>query len=142
MPDAEQGSQTGSRRGDDSVEMTAAEERLRIGTESYESGRVRAVKRVDTETVSQRVPRSVERADLERSPAAEGDSGQVETLPDGSISIPVFEEQIVVEKRLVVRERVVLRKHTVQEEQTVTAEVRRERIEIETDGDVRVVDPG
>ena len=71
-----------------------------------------------------------------RSP--EGDSGEVETLPDGSLSIPVFEEQIVVEKRLVVRERVVVRRTTVYEEQVVAADLRRERVEIETDGDVRV----
>ena len=33
----------------------------------------------------------------------DADSGEVETLPDGSISIPVFEEQLVITKRLVVR---------------------------------------
>ncbi len=123
-------------------EVTVSEERLRVGTERYEAGRVRAVKHVDTETVTQQVPRAVERADLERQEVREGDSGEVEMLPDGSISIPVFEEQIVVEKRLVVRERVVLRKVTVQEQQTVSAEVRRERVEIEADEGARVVDEG
>ncbi len=124
------------------VELTAAEERLRVGTETREAGRVRAVKHVDTETVSQTVPRAVERAELERSDVQEGDSGQVETLPDGSLSIPVFEERIVIEKRLVVRERVILRKHTVYEEETVTADVRRERLEVVADPGVRVVDEG
>ena len=127
---------------DREAEVTLAEERLRVGTETHEAGRVRAVKHVDTETVAQQVPRAVERAELEHSDVTEGDSGKVETLPDGSLSIPVFEEQIVVEKRLVLRERVVLRKHTVYEEETVTADVRRERLEVVADPGVRVVDEG
>lgn len=98
-----------------------------------EVGAVRARKRVDTEHVSQRVERTRETADLERLPAAEGDSGEVETLPDGSVSIPLFEERLVVEKRLVLVERVVLRKHTLVEDQIIEGDVRRERIEVETD---------
>ena len=124
------------------VDVTLAEERLATGTETYETGSVRARKEIDVERVEQVVPRGTEHADLERVASLEGDSGQVETLEDGSISIPVFEEQIVVEKRLVVRERVVLRKHTVYEEHKVTAELRRERLEIDTDGDVRVTETG
>jgi len=122
------------------VEVTRAEERLQVGTTTEEIGRVRARKQVGTETVEQVVPRGVEHAELDREAVREGDSGQVETLPDGSLSIPVFEEQIVVEKRLVVRERVIVRKHTVYEDQLVTADLRREHVEIESVGDVRVVD--
>lgn len=124
------------------IDLTLAEERLSTGTETYETGSVRARKKIDVERVEQVVPRGTEHADLERVAALDGDSGQVETLEDGSISIPVFEEQIVVEKRLVVRERVVLRKHTVYEEHKVTADLRRERLEIDTDGDVRVTEAG
>lgn len=124
------------------IDLTLAEERLATGTETYRTGSVRARKEIDVEQVEQVVPRGTEHADLERVTALDGDSGQVETLEDGSISIPVFEEQIVVEKRLVVRERVVLRKHTVYEEHKVTAELRRERLEINTDGGVRVTEAG
>lgn len=122
------------------VETTLAEERLVVGTQTEQIGRVRAVKHIDTERVEQTVPRGVEHADVDRRGVSEGDSGQVETLEDGSLSIPVFEEQIVVEKRLVVRERVIVRKTTVYEDQVVTADLRRERVEIETDGDVRVTE--
>jgi len=122
---------------DDDVSVVRSEEELAIGTEVHEAGRVRARKEVDVEHHRQVVPRGVEHADVERSAEVlEGDSGQVETLPDGSISIPVFEEQIVVEKRLVVRERVIIRKHTVTEEHVVEADLKRERVEIETDGEV------
>ncbi|HET7489682.1 MAG TPA: DUF2382 domain-containing protein [Acidimicrobiales bacterium] len=79
------------------------------------------------------VGRAVEHASLEHVPAPHGDSGQVETLPDGSVSIPVFEEQLVVEKRLVVRERVVVSKRTVVEDAVVEAELQRECVAVDAD---------
>ena len=126
--------------GAEPVEVVRSEERLQVGTETVQAGRARAVKHVDVEQVSTRVQRGTEHAESEvlAVPDAEADSGQVETLPDGSLSIPVFEEQIVVTKRLVVRERVVLRKHTVYDEHLVTADLRKERLEVETEGEVRV----
>jgi len=130
-------------RTDRDGELTLSEERLRVGTETEHLGTARAIKRVDTETVHARVDRGTEHADTERVDVldAETDSGEVETLPDGSVSIPVFEEQIVVTKRLVVRERVIVRKHTVYEDHVVTADLRRERLEVEGDGDVVIHDP-
>lgn len=132
------------REGDASPEVTLSEERLQVGSETERIGSARAVKHVDVENVSARVQRGTEHADLDRVDVAdaEADSGEVETLPDGSLSIPVFEEQIVVTKRLVVRERVVVRKHTVFEEHEVTADLKRERLEVEADGDVVVSDEG
>ena len=125
------------------AEVTVSEERLRVGAEREQIGSARAVKHVDVEQAQARVERGTEHADLERSVVddVEGDSGEVETLPDGSISIPVFEEQLVITKRLVVRERVILRKHTVYEEQVVTADLRRERLEVEAVGGAVVEDP-
>ena len=114
------------------------EEELALGKELREVGSVRARKTVESVPYEELVGRSVEQADVERQPAGEGDSGEVETLPDGSISIPVLEEEIVVTKRTVVRERIVIRKSTVTEQERVTAELRRERVELETDGDVTV----
>ena len=117
-------------------DLVLSEEQLRVDTRTEETGRVRVVKHVDTTSVSEQVPRGVEHADLERAEVREGDTGEIETLPDGSLSIPVFEEQIVVQKRMVVRERVIVRKHTVYEQQEVSADLRRERLEILTEGDV------
>jgi uncharacterized protein (TIGR02271 family) len=121
-------------------EVTLQQEQLRVDTEQEHVGAVRARKTSTTTTVEQRVPRGVEHANVEREPVAEADSGEVETLPDGTLSIPVFEEQIVVTKQLVVRERIIVRKHTVYEEHVVTAELRREQLEIDTDEDAAVVD--
>jgi uncharacterized protein (TIGR02271 family) len=81
----------------------------------------------------------------ERVPVAPDDSGKIETLPDGSISIPLFEEELVVTRRTVLRERVIIRKEEVTEWERVEAELRRETVRFETDdvpsGSVQVVDP-
>lgn len=122
------------------MKVTRSEEELRVAARSDEVGRVRARKIVSHERVEQIVPRGVEHAEVERVKVEGDDSGQVETLPDGSVSIPVFEEQLVVDKRLIVRERVIVRKHTVYEEHRVEADLRRERLEVvpETDVQARV----
>jgi len=125
---------------DQDVDLTLSEERLVTGTETVQTGSVRARKEVDVEHVRETVQRGTEHADVERAGVLEGDSGLVETLEDGSLSIPVFEEQIVVEKRMVVRERVIIRKTTVYEEHLVQADLRRERLEVETTGDVLLAD--
>ncbi len=104
-------------------------------------GAVRARKRVDVERADELVDRRVEHLDeLERVPAGEGDSGEIETLPDGSVSIPILEEELVVSKRTVVRERVVVRKRTETTHERVEAELRREELDIDVEGDVDVVD--
>ena len=107
------------------------EEELLVDTETERVGAVRARKRVETEHVEQVVPRQIEHGEVERAPADEADSGEIETLPDGSVSIPIFEEELVVTKRLVVRERVVIRKRTSTEQHRIEAELRKERIEID-----------
>lgn len=124
---------------DDPVELVRQEERLVTGTERHEVGGVRFRKEVDLVDERLVVDRGVEHADVDRIPAVDGgfDSGQIETLPDGSISIPVFEERLVVEKRLVVRERIIVRKHTVTDQRVVEAELARERVEIDVDEAVR-----
>ena len=84
-----------------------------------------------------------ETGDIERVSAAEGDSGEIETLADGSVSIPILEEELVVTKRTVVRERIVVRKRTVTEDQRVEADLRKERVVVEPEGDIAAEsDPG
>jgi uncharacterized protein (TIGR02271 family) len=130
------------------LETYRHEEELRVDTELIEAGTVRIRKEVADEESHRIVPRAIERADVERvtvdDEQSQHDTGEVETLPDGSISIPVFEEELVVTKRVVVRERIVIRKHTVVEEQPVSATLRRERIAVDTDEEVadRVRSPG
>lgn len=122
---------------DGDVAVVRSEEELEVGVTERTAGAVRARKRVETEHVEQLVDRGIEHAEVERSAVVEGDSGEVETLPDGSISIPVFEEQLVVEKRLVVRERIIIRKHTVVEHELVEADLQKEHVDVEADAAVQ-----
>lgn len=100
-------------------------------------GYVRARSRVGRSRVDLAVARAVERAELERVPVADGDTQRIETLADGSLSIPVFEEELVVTKRVVMKERIVLRKRIETVTEKVVDELRRERIEIDPDDEVR-----
>jgi uncharacterized protein (TIGR02271 family) len=118
------------------AEVVRAEEEVSVEREREHAGSVRAHKTVGADAVVQDVPRDVEYADLERHAPAEGDSGEIEELPDGSVSIPIFEEELVVTKRLVVKERVIVRKRTVTEQHRIEAELKRERVEIEADPSV------
>jgi uncharacterized protein (TIGR02271 family) len=117
----------------DRKELTLHEEQLEVDRTVRESGTVYARKRIESDEVSEIVAREFEHARIEREPAREGDSGEIETLPDGSISIPLLEEELVVTKRVVVRERIVVRKETEVEAREVRAELRRERLDIETE---------
>jgi uncharacterized protein (TIGR02271 family) len=83
--------------------------------------------------VHEQHPRRVEELAQERVEAAASDSGEIELLPDGSVSIPVFEEQLVVTRRIVLKERVIIRKALITECQSVEATLRRERVETDYD---------
>jgi uncharacterized protein (TIGR02271 family) len=121
-------------------ELVRHEERLDVLKPVEQIGVVRVRKQVEAEQAEGEFPREIEAAELERMPVEGEDSGLVETLPDGSVSIPVFEEELVVTKRVVVRERVIVRKQTTVEQQTVAAELRRERVEIDADPGIDVED--
>ncbi len=114
------------------AELLRSEEELVVDAEPYTAGSATARKRVETERVEERFTRDIEHVDgLERVPAGEADSGEVETLPDGSVSIPVLEERLIVTKEIVVRERVIVRKRTVTETERVEADLRRERVDVD-----------
>jgi uncharacterized protein (TIGR02271 family) len=115
--------------------VVRSEDELRTDVEVAEVGAVRARTHVDTEHARHLVDRGIEHAEVERLVVDddEGDDGQVWHLPDGSISIPVLEEELVVTKRLRVRERIMIRKTTTTEQAIVEADLRRERVELEVD---------
>jgi uncharacterized protein (TIGR02271 family) len=133
MSGSEREDATGGRVHDEDASVVRHEDELELATQEYEARSVRARKRVETDQVERVEPRSVEYGDFERAPVNDGDSGEIETLEDGSISIPLFEERLVVSKELFVRERVILRKRTVTEQHRIEAELRKEQIEVEGD---------
>jgi len=107
-------------------------------------GFLRARKRIETVRVRESVTRAGEDLDLERLPVAADDPGGVLTLADGGLSIPIYEEEVVVTKRVVLKERVVIRKRIETHTTPVNTELRRELVEIDIDESlkdrVRVVD--
>jgi len=140
-PVRDEGNPDRTEDGPAAAETVRHEERLDVGTETVESGRLHVRKHVETHPVEYSVPRDVEHVDTsERISVEEGDSGEVEVLDDGSVSIPVFEEVLVVTKRLVVRERVIVRKHTVVDEHRLQTELRREHVTVDADDSVDLVD--
>lgn len=113
-----------------------SEEELQVDTATTSAGILRLRKTVEEEPAAATVTHTSEQVQVDHVEPTEADSGLVETLPDGSVSIPVFEERLVIEKKLVVRERIIVRKIRVTENRQVDATLRRERVEIDADPEV------
>lgn len=112
--------------------MTRSEEELRVGKTQQERGRARLRKYVETEHVQTTVPVQREDVRVEREPITDANVDQALDGPEISEEeheVVLHEEQPVVEKRAVPKERVRLQKETVTDERQVGDEVRKERIE-------------
>jgi uncharacterized protein (TIGR02271 family) len=105
------------------------EERLQVGKEMLETGRIRLHRYVDVEPVEQAVHVFHEEYDIERIPV----SGEERThnFEEGEQEIVLHEERAVLRKEVVPVERVRLTARRVEEDKTYRDEIRRERIEIE-----------
>lgn len=120
--------------------MTRSEERLHVGTQSVETGRVRLRKRIVTENVTQTVPVSHEEVALEREPITDANRDDAMDGPDlreDETEVTLHAEQPVTSKETVPVERVSLGKRAVAEEQTVNETVRKEQIDTDADEGVR-----
>jgi uncharacterized protein (TIGR02271 family) len=118
--------------------MTRSEEELRVGTASRERGRARLRKYVVTEEVHQTVPVQREEVRVEREPITDANIDRATDGPaisDEEHEMVLHEEEVVTEKRAVPKERIRLEKDTVTDEQQVSDEVRKERIDVDTDRD-------
>ena len=120
------------------TEAMTREERQRATQDLSQPGTHRVGKDVSMEHVAEHFPRNVEDIEMERIAPEEEDSGEIETLPDGSLSIPILEEELVVTKRVVVRERIIIRKRIQKEQVLVEADLRKERVSIVADPDVEL----
>jgi uncharacterized protein (TIGR02271 family) len=120
-----------------SERMTLSEEELNVDRQRREAGSVHVNKHVETEHVSREVPVTREEAVIERRPIdGRSASGRDVEITDDEIRVPLHEEQAVVEKRTVPKEELVVRKREVQDSQTVEADLRKERADVEGEGDV------
>lgn len=124
--------------GSDDESMTLSEERVEVGTESHETGRVRLRKYVVTENVTKTVPVQREEVRVERIPLDE--DSRAGHIDDGDeLEVTLHEEKAVINKDTVAVEEVRLSKETVTDQETVNTEVRKEQVDTDTDVDT---DPG
>ena len=125
---------TGGASGDQG-EMTLSEERLRVGTERVESGRVRLRKFVTTQQVSTTVPMTREEARIEREPIAAGSAASTGAiLGDEEVEVVLREERPVAQKDVVATERVRVHVDQVTENVQVSDSVRKEHVEVVQEG--------
>ena len=116
--------------------MILSEERVNVGTETHESGRVRLRKYVVTENVTKTVPVQHEEVRVERVPLDDDGSRGGHIDDDGSeVEVTLHEETPVVDKDTVAVEEVRLGKETVTDQETVSTEVRKEQVD--TDDEMR-----
>jgi stress response protein YsnF len=120
------------------TEAMTREERQRATQGLSHPRTARVGKDVGAEHVAEHLSRDVEDIEMEHIDPNEEDSGEIETLPDGSLSIPILEEELVVTKRVVVRERIIIRKRIQKEQVLVEADLRKERVSIVADPEVEL----
>jgi uncharacterized protein (TIGR02271 family) len=120
------------------TEAMTHEERQRATQDLSQPGTAQVGKDVSVNRVAEHFPRDVEDIEMEHIDPNEEDSGEIETLPDGSLSIPILEEELVITKRVVVRERIIIRKQIQKEQVLVEADLRRERVSIAADPEVEL----
>lgn len=117
------------------------EERLVAHKERLLAGTVKIGKKVETETASVSVPVEKERVVIERTTPTSGTPvapGEVAFGDTEVARIEVYEETADVEKQAFVREEVKVHKEVEQDTVTARETIRREELDVETDGDTVV----
>lgn len=116
--------------------LTRSEEEPRVGTRPVDAGTARLVKTVETDHVEETVPVGHEEAVITSEPIAPGDASGA-AIGEQTVTVELSEEVVDVDKRVVPKERVHLDKEVHTDEQTIEADLRKERVEVEGDADVR-----
>jgi uncharacterized protein (TIGR02271 family) len=131
---SDQGSLTGTTK---HVDIPVVEEELTAEKRVRDAGEVRVRKEVTTEQRQVTVPVTREEVHVERLPADASANVGEGAFEEGTMSIPVREEEVEIRKRPVVREQVRVSRTAHQEERRADAEVRREEVRVERDDDLR-----
>jgi len=135
--------QTGRGRTADEMRVQLREEELIPTKQAVQAGEVELRKTVHEEQREvpvnlQREQVTIERHAVDR-PLGEGEFGD---LRDETIDVPVYEERAELQKRGRVAEEVTIGKDVTQEQQTMRGTVRREDIDVDQQGNVRVQGTG
>ena len=114
------------------------EERLIANKERFKAGSVTISKHVETETANISVPVEKEKIVIERTNVSDGRvvSAEEATFADTEVTrVEVFEETANIQKQAFVREEINVRKEVQQETVTAKETIRREELDVETEGD-------
>jgi uncharacterized protein (TIGR02271 family) len=120
----------------ESVTVPVASEELVAEKRSRQAGEVRVRKDVVTEQKNITVPVTREEVRVERVPAS-GTTPADTAFKEGTVTIPLREEEVEFTKRPVVREEVRVSKQTVQDQRSASENVRREEVTVDTEGTAR-----
>ncbi|MCE6993829.1 PRC and DUF2382 domain-containing protein [Saccharothrix sp. S26] len=115
--------------------VTRYEEELDVGTRDVEAGRVRLVKHTVTEQKDISVPVSHEEVRVVREPAEGAPTDRA--FAEEEAEVTLRRQEPVVEKRTTPVEKVRLDKQTVTEQEHVRGEVRKERVDVERDDQIK-----
>lgn len=117
--------------------LTRSEEELAVGKRKVEAGAVDVRKSVETEHVKKSVPVTREEVTVERRPMSGNAGGRDGAqIGEDEVRIPLMAEEVVVDKRTVPKEELVIKKHAVRDEKTIEADLKKERVEVKSQGDV------
>lgn len=117
--------------------IVRSEEELSVGKRRTEAGEVQVHKTVETEHVRRPVQLAHEEVTVERRPITGDAMAATPRIEGDEIRVPLMAEEAVVEKRVVPKEELIVRKHEVHEREVVEADLRRERIDVDREGDAR-----
>ncbi|MBM6615938.1 YsnF/AvaK domain-containing protein [Desemzia sp. RIT804] len=129
---------TENRSMDDEERIKLQEERLDVDTNEVQTGEVNIKKNITEETKTVEVPVQHEEVTIERRPVTDNEPTDGTLGDEEEITIPIKEEQIEVTKRPVVTDEVVVNKETKEETKEVSETVRKEDLDVDTQGDVTV----
>jgi len=125
---------------DREVSVPVAREELDVVKREREAGQVRITKEVVTEEQEVDVPVRKERVRVERRAVDPSRPAMNASFKDETIVVPLREEEVDVRKRVVSEGDVVIHKDAVEEERRVAETVRREKVDVRTDGEVEDAD--
>lgn len=119
--------------------LTRSEEELAVGKRTAKAGEVNVRKSVETEHVREQVPVKREEVSVERRPAT-ASTGREASIGKDEIRVPVMEEEVVTQKRAVPKEEIIVKKHATTDSKTVEADLKKERIDVNREGQADVRD--
>ncbi|MBF5045951.1 DUF2382 domain-containing protein [Aggregicoccus sp. 17bor-14] len=125
---------------DREIAVPVAREELDVVKREREAGQVRITKEVVSEEQEVSVPVRKERVRVERRNVEPGRPAMSASFKDETIVVPLREEEVDVRKRVVSEGEVVVHKDAVEEERRVAETVRREQVDVRTEGDVEDAD--